>query len=215
MNVKQMKNEKYNNSNYTEESKKLNNIKTTIKVTLILTLSVLILVIVLITTFSTILASNLAFLKYKFYVMESTSQQYIANEGDLVIAKKAQPGEVVKGDRIVFKGNNFYYCDDVVETRKINTVYKMIIAECEGVKYQFEESEIEGKVVKIIPGLGSIVLFLRTPLGILFFSVFIICVFLLLRILLVETLKHKYNNSKKNNNKQQKNSIKTTHNINN
>ena len=91
----------------------------------------------------------------------------------------------MKGDKVVYGGNKFYYCDDVVETKKVNTVYKIIIAEKEGVKYQFEESEIEGKVVKTIPNLGNIVLFLRTPLGIILYIVFTICVFILLRILLL------------------------------
>lgn len=172
--------------NYNEKYKhKDNKIKTSARITIILTLLVLMITIMLITLFSTMFASNLAFLKYKFYVMDTDSQPYIAEKGDLVIAQRSLPGQVVKGDKVVYGGNKFYYCDDVVETKKVNTVYKMIIAEKEGVRYQFEESEIEGKVVKTIPNLGNIVLFLRTPLGIILYIVFTICVFILLRILLL------------------------------
>lgn len=172
--------------NYNEKYKRKDNkIKTSARITIILTLLVLMITIMLITLFSTMFASNLAFLKYKFYVMDTDSQPYIAEKGDLVIAQRSLPGQVVKGDKVVYGGNKFYYCDDVVETKKVNTVYKMIIAEKEGVRYQFEESEIEGKVVKTIPNLGNIVLFLRTPLGIILYIVFTICVFILLRILLL------------------------------
>lgn len=183
---KQMMNEGYNeNEKYNQQKEKNNKIKTTAKITIILTLIVLMITIILITLFSTMFASNLAFLKYKFYVMEAASQPYIAEKGDLVIAKRSLPGQVVKGDKIVYGGKKFYYCDDVVETKRVNTVYKMIIAENEGVRYQFEEAEIEGKVVKTIPNLGNIVLFLRTPLGMIMYIMFTICVFLLLRILLL------------------------------
>lgn len=172
--------------NYNEKYKnKENKIKTSARITIILTLLVLMITIMLITLFSTMFASNLAFLKYKFYVMDTDSQPYIAEKGDLVIVQRSLPGQVVKGDKVVYGGNKFYYCDDVVETKKVNTVYKMIIAEKEGVRYQFEESEIEGKVVKTIPNLGNIVLFLRTPLGIILYIVFTICLFILLRILLL------------------------------
>lgn len=167
--------------NQKQQKKKSNKIKAV----LILISSIIILIIMLITMFCTIVASNLSFLKYKFYVMEATSQPYVANHGDFIITKNVKPGEVQKGDCIVFGGKDFYYCDEVVETRKVNRVYKMVIAEKDGIKYQFDESEIEGKIVNKIPHLGNIVLFLRTPLGILFFIIFLVCVFALFRILLV------------------------------
>ena len=144
-----------------EQKKKNNNkIKSIVKIVIILTLIVLILAITLITVFCTTIASNLTFLNYKFYVMEAESQPYIAEKGDLVIVKKAKPGEVIKKDNIVFRDGEFYYCDNVVETKMINTVYKMIIAENEGVRYQFAEDEIEGKVVSKISNLGNIIYYI-------------------------------------------------------
>lgn len=180
-----------------EQKKKNNNkIKSIVKIVIILTLIVLILAITLITVFCTTIASNLTFLNYKFYVMEAESQPYIAEKGDLVIVKKAKPGEVIKKDNIVFRDGEFYYCDNVVETKMINTVYKMIIAENEGVRYQFAEDEIEGKVVRKISNLGNIILFLRTPIGVLLFTIFVICVFLLLRILFVKNDSEKVDKEK-------------------
>lgn len=174
------------NSNEANNNNKKTIIKTKIKIGIILTLSVLILAITLITLFCTTVESNLSFLNYKFYIMESQSQSYIAQKGDLVIVKKNKPNEIEKGDHIVYKDKNIYYCDNIVETKKINTLNKMVIAEKEGVRYQFSEDEIEGKIVCKISKVGNIINFLRTPIGILLFAVFVVCIFILLRILLVK-----------------------------
>jgi len=136
----------------------------------------------LITLYSSIKASNLAFLKYRFYIMETDTQQEIANKGDLVIAKKLKNGEIQAGDYIVYGDNEFYYCDEIVETKKINTVTKIITAERNGIKYQFSEDEVSGKIVKKINKLGEIIKFLRTPVAIVIFILFVICIFALLRI---------------------------------
>lgn len=192
--------------NQKQQKKKSNKIKAV----LILISSIIIFIIMLITMFCTIVASNLSFLKYKFYVMEATSQPYVAEHGDFIITKNVKPGEIQKGDCIVFGGKEFYYCDEVIETRKVNRVYKMIIAEKDGVKYQFDESEIEGKIVKKIHHLGNIVLFLRTPLGILFFIIFTVCVFALFRILLVSKYNYEEEENQNNEDEQQTKKIETT-----
>lgn len=181
-----------NNENM--QNDKNNMIKPRVKIVIILIIFVLMLVVILMMEFATIVASNLAFMDYKFYIMQSENQQNIAEKGDLVIVKKTKTGEVKKGDIVVFKDKNFYYCDEVIETKKVNIVYKMIIAENEGVKYRFEESEIEGKVVGKVYNLGNIILFLRTPLGIAIFIIFIACVFMLLKILLIDGVFNSKNN---------------------
>lgn len=167
-----------------EKQKKIIN-KKLVTVVIAVILFVLILVVSLITMASTVKASNLAFGKYRFYIMESKSQPEIAMQGDLVIAKKFKYGEVKPGDNIVYSGGEFYYCDNIVQTRKINTITKMITAERDGIKYQFSEDEVEGKILYTIPKLGSIISFLRTPVGIIIFSVFTICVFLLLKTIFI------------------------------
>lgn len=155
-------------------------------------LFVSILVISLITLASTVKASNLAFGKYRFYIMKSESQPEIALKGDLVIAKKLKLGEIQPGDKIVYGDGKFYYCDNIEQTKKINTITKMITAQRDGIKYQFSEDEVEGKIICTIHELGDIISFLRTPIGMLFFIVFIICVFLLMRIIFID--KKKENN---------------------
>lgn len=148
-------------------------------------LFVSILVISLITLASTVKASNLAFGTYRFYIMKSESQPEIALKGDLVIAKKLKLGEIQPGDKIVYGDGKFYYCDNIEQTKKINTITKMITAQRDGIKYQFSEDEVEGKIICTIHELGDIISFLRTPIGMLFFIVFIICVFLLMRIIFI------------------------------
>lgn len=106
-------------------------------------------------------------------------------DGDLIIVKKTKSDEIQIGDDIVYGDNEFYYCNNIAQTKKVNTITKMIIAEKDGVRYQFDESEIEGKIVFSIHKIGNIIIFLRTPMGILFFILLIICLFVLLRLLLI------------------------------
>ena len=150
----------------------------------IIVFSLTVLILSLITLASSVKASNLAFGRHRFYIMKSDSQSEIAERGDLVIAEYAEPGVIKSGDKIVYKDKEFYYCDKVVETKKLNIVNKVIIAEKDGVSYQFNESDVQGKVVGNIHKLGSIITFIRTPLGIVFFMLFIVCLFTLLRILI-------------------------------
>ena len=88
-------------------------------------LFVSILVISLITLASTVKASNLAFCKYRFYIMKSESQPEIALKGDLVIAQRLKLGEAKPGDKIVYGDGEFYYCDNIEQTKKINTITKI------------------------------------------------------------------------------------------
>lgn len=169
----------YNNG----DSQKCSINSKTVTMVIAVILFVIILVLSLITISSTVKASNLAFGRYRFYIMRADSQPQVAERGDLVIAKKLRSGEIKEGDNIVFGGGKIYYCDSVVETRRVNTVTKMVIAEYDGVKYQFAENEVEGKVIYKVRNLGDIISFLRTPIGMVFFIIFVICIFVLLRII--------------------------------
>lgn len=150
---------------------------------IIVIFSLTLLLITLITLASTVRASNLAIGRYRFYIMRTDSQPEIAQSGDLVIAHKTNPGEIKVGDSVVYGDNDVYYCDKIIEVNKSNTVNKVILAEKDGVKYQFNESDISGKVVKRFYKLGNIIAFLKTPVGIVFFMLFLICLFALLKIL--------------------------------
>lgn len=136
------------------------------------------------TLYSSVIASNLAFGDYRFYIMDAENQTNIALKGDLVIAKKLKLGEVQVGDKIVYGDGKFYYCDDVVEIKKKNTVVKMITAEVDGIRYRFSEEEISGKVTKNIHFVGNIINFLKTPIGTLIFISIVIVSIILLAIIL-------------------------------
>jgi len=146
--------------------------------------SLTILIITLITIASTVKADDLAFGRYRFYIMRTESKPEAALKGDLVIAEKLDAGQLKVGDYIVYGGNKTYYCDEVAEIKKVNIVNKIITAENGGVSYKFNENEISGKVIARIYKLGNIITFLRTPVGIVFFIIFTICLFALLRILI-------------------------------
>lgn len=141
----------------------------------------------LITVISTIKSSgNLSFGEYKFYIMKTEAKGNIAKKGDLIIVKRITKSDELKtGDDVVYANNGFYYCDRIIQTKKVNTITKLIIAEDNGIKYQFDEDEIEGKVISNIHNIGNIITFLKTVFGIIIFILFIICLFILLRMLLV------------------------------
>lgn len=158
--------------------------------------SLTILVLSLITLASTVRASNnLAFGKYRFYIMREDSHPDIAKVGDLVIAEKMDLGSINKGDKIVYRGNEYYFSSYVAEVTKSNIVNKIVIAEKDGISYRFNETEISGKVVKNIHNLGNIISFMRTPFGIFIFVLFIATLFMFLKILATDTKQQK--NAKK------------------
>lgn len=148
--------------------------------------------IVVITIISTMNASgNLAFGKYKFFIIEEDYKTNTAKKGDLIIVNKDVTDEIEVGDSIVYEDNKIYYCDKVVQTRNVNNIIKIIIEENNSIKYQFDESEIEGKVIFKVDKIGNMIIFLRTPIGIVLFILFIICLFCLLRLFLLN-YKNKY-----------------------
>lgn len=153
----------------------------------IVVFSLTMLILSLITLASSVKASNLAFGRYQFYIMKSTTQPDIAESGDLVITEKANPGGIKSGDKIVYKDSEFYYCDSVEETRKVNIVNKIIIAEKDGVRYQFDESDVQGKVIVKMHKVGAIFTFIKNPVGMVFFTLFILCLLALLRLLITYT----------------------------
>ena len=150
-------------------------------------LFIVILVVSTITFVSTVKASNLAFLKYRFYIMHTNSYPNIAKIGDLVIAKKQKPGNIKPQDNIVYKDGRYYHCSSIIETKTQNIVNKYIIAEKDGIRYQFSEDDISGKVVFVIPSLGSVISFFRTTLGFLFFLVILALTFIILRLVYVRS----------------------------
>ena len=174
------------NNQKKQKKKEDNLIKKSIKFIVILAVLILIYIMVLMTVFATTRAQfNLGFADYKFYAMESEAHPSVAKKGDLVIVRNNKHEDYNKGDVFVYGGQKFYYCDEVEEVRVENIVYKVLIAQDGVVKYRMYDTEVEGKVVHVIPVLGSIVWFLRTPLGIIFFILFTICLFILLRYLFV------------------------------
>lgn len=166
------------------------NLKKIILQIFIVLFSLLMLIILLITIVSTVKsAGNLAFGKYKFYIMKSDYEINIAGEGDLVVVKEVNADEIKVGDNIVYSNNNFYYLNNVLQTPKFNTIKNIIVVEDDGIRYKYDISEIEGKVICNINNIGNIITCLRTPVGIIFFILFIICLFTLSRVIFIHNKK--------------------------
>lgn len=171
-NIEQMKNDK-------PSSKKI------VLEVFIVIFSLIIFVLTLITVYSSAKFNDLGFGKYSFYIMRTDSRMYAAMEGDLVIAERQKLGELKVGDYVVYGGKKKFYCDQVAVIKDVDIVNKIITAESNGVSYQLNEDDIQGKVVKNIHNLGNFISFFRTPLGIAIFVVFTICLFALLRMLII------------------------------
>ena len=171
-----------------DEQKKKKVIKLILQIIIIL-FSLALLLITLFTLACTVKhKDNLSFGKYKFYIMRTDAQPEIANLGDLVIVKQYQKEDIKVGEDIVYSGssdNKFYHTNRIIKTKQQNAIMKLIIAERDGVQYKFSESDVEGRIVNKIPKLGSIIIFLRTPLGTILFLLFVICLFILLRTLFI------------------------------
>ena len=143
---------------------------------------VILLLLSIITVVSTIRFKDLAFGNKSYYIMRTDSKPDVAQRGDLVIVKKVDAKDMKIGDDIVYGGNKTYYCDDVAKVEQVNIVNNIIIAENNGISYKFEENEIQGIVVKVIPKVGNIIKFFRTPFGIILFLILDIGLFVLLRV---------------------------------
>ena len=183
----------------TNINRKKFNTKKLILQTVIVIFSLALLLVTLVTLACTVKASNLAIGKTKFYIMRAQSEPEIAKDGDLVIVKELERGQVQVGDYVVYDNGENFYCDNVVQVKQTNIGNKLIVAEKNGVSYQFNETEVEGKIVKSIPVLGNIITFLRTPLGGIFYIIFVGCIFCLITIALFnkgakqKEQKHPYN----------------------
>jgi len=159
-----------------------------IKIAISIILSIIIFINVLIVVFCSTVSSTLSYLDYKFYIMTSELQPEIAKKGDLVIVKEMKPGEVKKGDNIVYNDGQDNFCSTVIETRRVKTVYNDIIIQEDGIKYKFDEQDIQGKLVFRIKDLGRILKFLRTKLGMVFFAIFMLCWILLIKIVFINKM---------------------------
>lgn len=147
--------------------------------------SLCLLMVTIIVISSTIKSSgNLAFGKYEFFIIQENYKTDPAEIGDFVIVNKDATNEIKVGDNIVYKDNKIYYCDKVVQTRNVNKMLQITIKD-NGIKYQFDKNEIEGKVIFKVHKIGNIITFLRTPIGIILFILFVICLFYLLKRLLI------------------------------
>lgn len=171
----------------------------------IILFSFILLIVTLITMTFTIKSSdNLAFGKYKFYIMKDGNKTGIAEDGDLIIVKRTKSDEIQIGDNIVYEDNEVYYCAKIEQTKKSNTITKLITDENDGIRYQFDVKEIEGKIIFKFHNVGNLILFLRTPLGIMLIFLFLIFLFVLLRIILVY-YKNTYSKQIENKDTQEKN----------
>lgn len=119
------------------------------------------------------------FMGYKPFIVMSGSMETTINIGDLVIVKKVNSSSIHTGDIIAFKNGNIVISHRVKEVINDSGTYKFKIkGDNNNVADDFivNSDAIEGIFVNKIPGLGSILLFLGKPIGLLMVILVIIIV---------------------------------------
>lgn len=119
------------------------------------------------------------FMGYKPFIVMSGSMETTINIGDLVIVKKVNSSNIHTGDIIAFKNGNIVISHRVKEVINDSGIYKFKTkGDNNNVADDFIVSSdaIEGIFVNKIPGLGSILLFLGKPIGLLMVILVIIIV---------------------------------------
>lgn len=119
------------------------------------------------------------FMGYKPFIVMSGSMETTINIGDLVIVKKVNSSSIHIGDIIAFKNGNIVISHRVKEVINDSVTYKFKTkGDNNNVTDDFivNSDAIEGIFVNKIPGLGSILLFLGKPIGLLMVILVIIIV---------------------------------------
>lgn len=119
------------------------------------------------------------FMGYKPFIVMSGSMETTINIGDLVIVKKVNSSSIHTGDIIAFKNGNIVISHRVKEVINDSGTYKFKTkGDNNNVADDFivNSDAIEGIFVNKIPGLGSILLFLGKPIGLLMLILVIIIV---------------------------------------
>lgn len=119
------------------------------------------------------------FMGYKPFIVMSGSMETTINIGDLVIVKKVNSSNIHTGDIIAFKNGNIVISHRVKEVINDSGTYKFKTkGDNNNVADDFivNSDAIEGIFVNKIPGLGSILLFLGKPIGLLMVILVIIIV---------------------------------------
>ncbi|MBF0927236.1 MAG: signal peptidase I [Clostridiales bacterium] len=119
------------------------------------------------------------FMGYKPFIVMSGSMETTINIGDLVIVKKVNSSSIHTGDIIAFKNGNIVISHRVKEVINDSGTYKFKTkGDNNNVADDFivNSDAIEGIFVNKIPGLGSILLFLGKPIGLLMVILVIIII---------------------------------------
>lgn len=119
------------------------------------------------------------FMGYKPFIVMSGSMETTINIGNLVIVKKVNSSSIHTGDIIAFKNGNIVISHRVKEVINDSGTYKFKTkGDNNNVADDFivNSDAIEGIFVNKIPGLGSILLFLGKPIGLLMVILVIIIV---------------------------------------
>jgi len=148
----------------------------------------LVLVLVLVVNITLIVRSYVnpeevpSFMGYKPFIVLSGSMEPAIMAGDLIITKTVDPEEIAVGDIISFKTDEYVVVSHrVTEIRTEDGLAFLTKGDANtGADLgAVLPEDLEGKYIFRIAGLGSLAMFLQTPLGLLVFVIIPLCLFIL------------------------------------
>lgn len=98
------------------------------------------------------------------------------NKGDLIIIKAVDVSEIKVGDAVVFEKDGSVLINTISDVKNDNGTTKLIMDSDETISKQSFTSDIKGKSITTIKGLGNVSIFVKTPLGTFIIITTIICV---------------------------------------
>lgn len=167
---------KYNIESIEKRRKTIKNIKRVVNIVLI----ILVYNIVLLFISSINRTQNINIFRYKSYIITTNSMEPSIKVGDVVVTKSIKEKDLKEGDVITFRDNQEVITHRIV---KIDNVDNMNYYITKGDNNNVEDqkkvvySEIEGKSILIIPGLGKFIGILENKIMVLaiLLVVLIIC----------------------------------------
>lgn len=123
-----------------------------------------------------------SFMGYKPFIVLSGSMEPEIMPGDLIITKTVDPEEIAAGDIISFRADESVVVSHrVTEVRTEGGLAFLTKGDANtgADAGAVRPEDIEGKYISRIAGVGSIAMFLQTPLGLLIFVIIPLCLFIL------------------------------------
>lgn len=153
-----------------------------IKTICIILLSIILFIYLTIGIFNMSKGGKMGFFSLRFYVMASDSSEASTTAGDLVIANKTNVKRLKENDDIICQKNNTLIIKKISKNENKDGNVNIYIEDGKNSSNQkIENSQIMGKVLCRVKGIGNFAMFIQSPLGTVNLILIILCIFILIK----------------------------------